>query len=76
MYSAAIGSRLDLAIGPAAGVLALFLACVPAWLAVRHALRCRRAASERPRLRLLDGRSVDPRRATWSMPRFRQPVRT
>ena len=75
MCSAVLGSRLDFAIGSTAGVLALLVACVPAWLAARDALRSRHE-SERPRLRVLEGRSVHPRRTTWSTPRFRQTVRT
>jgi hypothetical protein len=75
MSSAAIGSGLDIAIGSAAGALAV-VACAPAWLAARDALRRWRASMERPRMRVLDGRRSVPRRPTWVIPRVRRPVRT
>ena len=75
MCSAAIGSGLDIAVGSAAGALAV-VACAPAWLVARDALRRWRASIARPRMRVLDGRYPVPRRTAWVIPRVRRPVRT
>ena len=75
MCSAAIGSGLDIAVGSAAGALAV-VACAPAWLVARDALRRWRASIARPRMRVLEGRYPLQRRQTWVISRVRRPVRT